>query len=155
MIPTETRQELYVTVENESVSVAITPSVVDGVIVAGAAPKPNDDTIIFESYDPVGGVIYAKTIDGKQLIFSGVRTSTSDIPDQVSYGIGAPTQPPVNSNGIYINLADNSFWSWGGGGPLASSDQVTYGTGEPVFTPNNPNMIYISTDDNSIWAWSA
>lgn len=65
-IPRETSKELIVTVENESLSVAISPPILDGVIVVGAAPEPSPDTIMLTSYDPVGDVLFVRTADGRQ-----------------------------------------------------------------------------------------
>lgn len=64
-IPRETNKELIVTVENESIVVAVSPPILDAVIVAGKAPEQNPNTMLFSNYDPVGDVLTIETADGR------------------------------------------------------------------------------------------
>lgn len=66
MIPRETSKELFVTVENESITVAMSPPVLDAVVVSGVPTGQNEDTMLFTSFDPIGGLIYARTADGRE-----------------------------------------------------------------------------------------
>lgn len=65
-IPRETYKELVVTVENDSVAVAISPPILDAVIVQGVAPQQDPDTLLFSSYDPVGDILFVRTADGRE-----------------------------------------------------------------------------------------
>lgn len=64
-IPRETNKELIVTVENESIVVAVSPPILDAVIVAGKAPEQNPNTMLFSNYDPVGDILTIQTADGR------------------------------------------------------------------------------------------
>lgn len=64
-IPRETNKELVVTVENESIVVAVSPPILDAVIVAGKAPEQNPNTMLFSNYDPVGDILTIQTADGR------------------------------------------------------------------------------------------
>jgi hypothetical protein len=105
-IPRETSKELIVTVENESLTVAITPAILDGVIVAGVAPQQNPDTMLFSNYDPIAGNVFVKTVDGQEFYLS-----TSVLAQQVSYGTGDPTAPGTGGS-MYMDTANNSIWTW-------------------------------------------
>lgn len=65
-IPRETYKELVVTVENESVAVAISPPIFDAVVVQGVAPEQNPNTLLFSSYDPIGDILFVRTADGRE-----------------------------------------------------------------------------------------
>jgi hypothetical protein len=105
-IPRETSKELIVTVENEALTVAITPAILDGVIVQGVAPEQNPDTILFSNYDPIAGNIFVRTVDGQEFYLS-----TSSVALQVSVGTGNPTAPGT-AGALYIDKANNSIWEW-------------------------------------------
>jgi hypothetical protein len=66
VIPRETYKELVVTVENESISVAISPPILDAVIVQGVAPQQHPDTLLLSSYDPIGDILFVRTADGRE-----------------------------------------------------------------------------------------
>lgn len=72
MIPRETDKEIVVTVENASVDVAISPPILDGLIVAGVAPEQNPKTLLFEAYDPLNLVLTVKTLEGAVFTISNV-----------------------------------------------------------------------------------
>jgi hypothetical protein len=112
MIPKETQKELMVVVENDTVSVAISPPVLDGVIVVGQAPEQNADTLLFSSYDPVNGIMFARTADGREVAIGNVLIAANAIPPQVIYGSGDPSPASGGINKIYIDTTDGSIWSW-------------------------------------------
>lgn len=115
MIPRETSKELFVTVENESITVAMSPPVLDSVVVSGVAPQQDQDSLIFEGYDPVTAEIYVRTIYGQEFTIGAATVgvgSPSLIPPQVVYGTGAPSGAPASDDGIYIDTANNSIWAW-------------------------------------------
>lgn len=105
-IPRETSKELVVTVENESLSVAISPAILDGVIVVGKAPEQHPDTMLFSNFDPIAGNVFVKTVDGQEFYLS-----TSDVAPQVTSGAGDPTAPGT-AGSYYINETNNSIWKW-------------------------------------------
>jgi hypothetical protein len=65
MIPEESNKELFVTVDDASVNVAISPPVLDAVIVSGVPPVADPNTLLFVDYDPVGKVLHVSTVDGR------------------------------------------------------------------------------------------
>jgi hypothetical protein len=66
MIPRETNKELIVVVENDSISVAMSPPVLDAVIVSGVAPEQNPDTLLLSSYNPVSDTLFLRTANGRE-----------------------------------------------------------------------------------------
>jgi hypothetical protein len=63
-IPDNSGKEVFVTVENEFLTVAISPPVLDAVIVTGAAPLQSPNTIVFDSYDSANQELTLKSFDG-------------------------------------------------------------------------------------------
>lgn len=71
-IPRETNKELIITVENDAIDVAITPPIIDAVIVSGAIPQPDPNTVLFQSYDAPTERLYLRTADGLQFVIENV-----------------------------------------------------------------------------------
>jgi hypothetical protein len=69
-IPRETSKELVVTVENESLVVAISPPILDAVIVAGKAPEQNSETMLFADYNSTSDTLTIKTAAGRIFVIN-------------------------------------------------------------------------------------
>ena len=65
-IPRETSKELVIVVENDALSVAMSPPILDATIVTGVAPQQNPDTLLLSSYDPIGDVLFIRTANGRE-----------------------------------------------------------------------------------------
>lgn len=112
MIPRETSKELVVSVENESISVAMSPPVLDAVIVQGVAPEQNPDTVLVSGYDPISTNLFLRTMDGREFsVYNVDQDVAGSVNVQVEYGAGNPSVDGLTGQ-LYINTSDNSIWAW-------------------------------------------
>lgn len=154
-IPRETNKELIVTVENEAVEVAISPPILDSVIVVGQPPGVDPRTVYFTGY--VDDTLSLKTASGLAFEVDKVGTPTVIVKEQVSTGPLPPNDGGIIGNAndeIYISTSDRSIWIWSGSATQVDPQQVyvRYTTGYPSSATENDIMINVAT--RSIRRWT-
>lgn len=115
MIPNETTKELIVVVENEAISVAVSPPVIDAAIVVGAQRQADGRTMLLDNYDPVENTVRVLTADGLEFFLNDASATSGAYPaQQVKFGAGNPNTNSVtgSTNQLYIDTDVNTIWRW-------------------------------------------
>lgn len=154
-IPRETSKELIVVVENEAVEVAISPPILDSVMVVGQAPGVDPRTVYFTGY--VDDTLNLRTASGLSFEVQQVGQPTTIVQEQVRTGPLPPGDGgiAINANNeIYISTSDHSIWISSGAGTDYSPQQVyvRYTSGWPI--SGTQDDIMINSYSRSIRRWT-
>lgn len=154
-IPRETSKELIVVVENEAVEVAISPPILDSVMVVGQSPGVDPRTVYFTGY--VDDTLNLRTASGLSFEVQQVGQPTVVVQEQVRTGPLPPGDGgiAINSNNeIYISSNDHSIWISSGSSTDFADQQVyvRYTSGWPASASQDDVMI--NAYNRSIRRWT-
>jgi hypothetical protein len=154
-IPRETSKELIVVVENEAVEVAISPPILDSVMVVGQPPAVDPRTVYFTGY--IDDVLNLRTASGLSFVVDNVDPVTTAIVEQVRTGPLPPTDGGIvasTNDEMYISSSDRSIWIWSGSATDFPDKQVyvRYTSGWPA--SGSQDDIMINAYSRSIRRWT-
>jgi len=149
-VPKEIQKELIISVEHPNV--AISPPVLDSVIVVGHAPTADPRTMLFAGY--VDDVLNVRTINGQIFQIGEVVQPTTILMEQVLAGSGNPMNVVDGqfNNRIYMDTYGKGIYIWSDPGDTDwENPQVVVVANLP--TSARANQIFIDVPRNSIWMW--
>lgn len=113
-VPSEVTKELIVTVENENLTIAISPPVIDMAVVVGAPARQDGRTMLFDEYDPVNNTLRVLTAEGLAFLVGDATASGTAIPKQVIIGNGSPIDNSVvgTTDTLYFDRDTQIMWLW-------------------------------------------
>jgi hypothetical protein len=154
-IPRETSKELIVVVENEAVEVAISPPILDSIMVVGQPPGVDPRTVYFTGY--VDDTLNLRTASGLSFEVQKVGQPTVIVQEQVRTGPLPPGDGGIAINAneeIYISTNDRSIWIASGQATTVADQQVyvRYTSGWPASGAQDDIMI--NAYSRSIRRWT-